>query len=75
MIIRKRPCRFVHLLLACLAAAGLCLPLVGCGTTSQSVANPLSSIGSGFGSKSPDRAFKEQVEKDRFPTAEQVGLK
>lgn len=75
MIVRKRPSRFVRSLLVCLTAAGLYLPLVGCGTTSQSVANPLSSIGSGFGSKSPDRAFKKQVENDRFPTAEQVGLK
>jgi hypothetical protein len=75
MIIRKRSSRLVRSLLACLTATGFFLPAAGCGTTSRSVANPLSSIGSGFGSKSPDRAFKKQVEKDSFPTAEQVGLK
>jgi hypothetical protein len=74
MIVAKRPFALLRMFFACTIAAVGCLPLAGCGTISQSLPNPLSSMQTGFGSKENDKAFRQRVEKDNFPTASQAGL-
>jgi len=75
MIAAKRSFTLIRLFFACTVAAVFCLPAASCGTISPTAPGPLSSMRTGFGASDEDKALRELVEKDSFPTARQAGLK
>lgn len=62
-----RPALFV--LAACMMFSTL-----GCGSVPMVTDRSLGGALSGFGSKAKQKAFRQQVENDPFPTASRVGL-